>query len=156
MAGLIVGRNLQVSQSTIRSLIVTIFQTNVVLAQHLHHYATQIGHYPIINIDPVTCLRIDTNWTEEEMFLQVLALLSNIRDEFGHFITKMNPDNVHILLNFESTSRETKKSDLTRAKYSMKQALSLFNPKIEIAYEIGRISKLASESVIALLNFPFH
>ncbi|XP_063989205.1 uncharacterized protein LOC135168696 isoform X2 [Diachasmimorpha longicaudata] len=161
MANLIVQRNLNIRRATLRTLIATVFHSDICLSRQLHQYATLIGLYPVINIHPLTCSRVDCGWTEEEMFLQIFSLFRNIRDSLGSAVDRIIPERMLIYLNFEITAdfggrriitHEYNGIILTRAKERMDRALKRFNSPINIAQDLERILKLSSETVATLIN----
>ncbi|XP_011298993.1 uncharacterized protein [Fopius arisanus] len=159
IANLIVRHRLNARRSTLRALIVAVFHSDFISSRRLHQYTTWIGLYPIINIINPTCIRINTDYTEEEMFLQIFHLFKNIRDKFGALVKDIIPENVLIYLNFQIVPQfkciinaRYNAIALARAKKLMKKALKHFNPAINVVKDMENIFKLSGENIVAYLN----
>ncbi|XP_011701501.1 PREDICTED: protein PFC0760c-like isoform X2 [Wasmannia auropunctata] len=165
MANLILKYTFMLSTATCRALISTLIHMDENLARQIYNYAEVIGIYPAVKLWPVTCIIINTNLTEEEIYLTFLQLLKNLIINFGHAIEFAKPHQikVYLILEIKSINEQSYYAELqnhnnkaiTDTKALIRNVLKKrFDPPILLmpVNSKSRICKLQSKSVINYLK----
>ncbi|XP_018360746.1 PREDICTED: uncharacterized protein PF14_0093-like [Trachymyrmex cornetzi] len=163
MANLVLKYTFALSTTTCRALVSTLIHMNENLARQMYNYAEGIGIYPAVKLWPVTHVIINTDLTEEEIYLTFLQLLKHLIINVGHAIEFAKPYQikVYLILEIKSINEQFYSVDLqnynnnkaiTNIKALVRNVLKRFDPPILMPGSKGRIYKLQSKSVINYLK----
>ncbi|XP_050448925.1 metacaspase-2-like isoform X3 [Cataglyphis hispanica] len=159
MGNLVLKHSFVLSTITCRALISTIIHTDEVLARQIYNYAEGIGIYSTVKLLPITHIIINTDLTEEEIYLIFLQLIKNLIMNFGHAIEFAKPHQIKIKINKQfycaALQNHYNNKAIINAKTLIKNVLKKrFDPPILLMKSNvkGRVGKLQSKSLINYLQ----
>ncbi|XP_025263596.1 uncharacterized protein LOC105259189 [Camponotus floridanus] len=165
MSNVILKHNFALSTTTCRALLSTIIHIDEVLARQIYNYAEGMGIYSTMKLLPIIHTIINTDLTEEEIYLIFLQLLKNLIMNFGHAIEFAKPREIKVYFILEiKTNKQFYCAELQshynnkaimNAKALIKNVLKKrFDPPILLMKSNvkGRIGKLQSTSLINYLK----
>ncbi|XP_039314559.1 uncharacterized protein LOC105193856 isoform X2 [Solenopsis invicta] len=108
MANLVLKYTFALNTATCRALISTLIHMDENLARQIYNYAEGVGIYPAVKVWPITYIIINTDLTEEEIYLTFLQLLKNLIINVGHAIEFVKPHQikVYIILEIKSINEQ--------------------------------------------------
>ncbi|XP_070170436.1 repetitive organellar protein-like [Polyergus mexicanus] len=165
MGNLILKHSFVLSTITCRALISTIIHTDEVLARQIYNYAEGIGIYSTVKLLPIIHIIINTDLTEEEIYLIFLQLIKNLVMNFGHAIEFAKPQEIKVYFILEikmnkqfycaALQSHYNNQAIVNTKTLIKGVLKKrFDPPILLMKSNikGRIGKLQSKSLINYLK----
>ncbi|KAL0129526.1 hypothetical protein PUN28_001648 [Cardiocondyla obscurior] len=164
MANLVLKYTFELNKTTGRALTSALIHLDENLARQMYNYAENIGIYSAIKLWPITCIIINNDLTEEEIYLIFLQTLRSIVFSFGHAIEFARPNQIKVYINLEITSTihfycaKLQKSYNDKAINNIKKLIrqvlqKRFDPPILLMRgSKGRTYKLQSKSVLNYLK----
>ncbi|CAK9812024.1 hypothetical protein ANTPLA_LOCUS7261 [Anthophora plagiata] len=158
--------NFVLNTITYRALISTLVHVDIALAKRLYQTATSLGTYFKVQFHPTIYLIINTNWTNEEIYLALLNLIEELSSHIGHAINRINQKTFQVYLICENVSfkehfiynRKNKQYDveISRSTLRIRDILrEWFNPPILLSKKSNRILKIHNRSIITYLKHAY-
>ncbi|OXU21552.1 hypothetical protein TSAR_005223 [Trichomalopsis sarcophagae] len=165
MCRLIIGNDLTLQKSTYRELITRMLPIDEVLTNQVLDYAIHLGYYNDIQIkNGFTTVIIDTNSSEEELYLILRRLIYILKLNVGPVIHRLRPNQLKVTLIFEDIPVEkrlyinevaAKRSDtyISIRNLVNKMLATRFTPPIRISRgKVSKICKLMSRTLVDYLK----
>ncbi|CAK9823365.1 hypothetical protein ANTRET_LOCUS1725 [Anthophora retusa] len=157
--------NFVLNTVTYRALISTLVHVDVALAKRLYQTAISLGIYFKVQIHPTTYLIINTDCTNEEIYLALLHLIEELSSHIGHAINRINQKTFKIYLICENVSFKEHIYNRKKQKYNKEISRNTlrirdilresFDPPILLSKTSKRIVKIHNRSVIKYLKHKY-
>ncbi|CAK9800425.1 hypothetical protein ANTQUA_LOCUS2445 [Anthophora quadrimaculata] len=158
--------NFVLNTVTYRALISKLVHVDIALAKRLYQTAISLGIYFKIQFHPITYLIINTDCTNEEIYLALLNLIEELSSHIGHAINRINQKTFKIYLICENISfkehfiynrnNQQYNKEISRSTLRIRNILQeSFVPPILLSKTSKRIMKIQNRSVIKYLKHKY-
>ncbi|XP_020287553.1 uncharacterized protein PF11_0213-like isoform X2 [Pseudomyrmex gracilis] len=142
--------------TTCRALLSTVINNDEALGRQIYNYAKNIGVYSRLQFWPITSIILNTDLTEEEIYIIILQLLKDLLLDLGHAaeFAKFSQVKVFLILEIKSSNfhyaRHYHNIIYTNAKSLIKNVLTKrFEPPLLLqSCRDRRICRIQSKSLI--------